>query len=373
MSHIAEVYAKDLGVKIGKPVITEHFYPGLPKRFITLQSSNKMPAANYFYWDIVLNLVKPFLGDIKIIQIGGSKDQLVSGVHMSTLGCSYKQMNYIIKKSFLHCGCDSLPGHVASVYDVPTIVLHFNLYPSNSKPLWHKKNPCISLSPDFSKTKPSFGPSCKRINDIKPEIIAQHILDLLKIDEKIKFKTIRVGSQFHNEVIEIVPNFRGLASELQDKPVNIRGDLHFDLKNIIDWCQFSIVSLHTRKEIPIDALQAMPKLKQVVFKCGKENEQEDLSNFFKILKNNKVSVGIICDDKEIISDVRLKYFDYNVIESGEDKKKIKACKFLSKKKFISNKEIYPSEFSEKKVDKSNNFAYDEISSKELESLYLYDE
>ena len=44
MSHIAEVYAKDLGVKIGKPVITEHFFPGLPNIYITIQSSNKMNA-----------------------------------------------------------------------------------------------------------------------------------------------------------------------------------------------------------------------------------------------------------------------------------------------------------------------------------------
>ena len=373
MSHIAEVYAKDLGVKIGKPVITEHFFPGLPNRYITIQSSNKMPAANYLYWDIVLNLVKPFLGDIKILQVGGSKDQLVNGVHMSTLGCSYKQMNYIIKKSFLHCGCDSLPGHVASVYDIPTIVLHFNLYPSNSKPLWHKKNSCVSLSPDFSKTKPSFGPSCKRINDIKPEAIAQNILDLLKIDKKIKFKTVRIGSQFHNEIVEIVPNFKGLSEELKDKAINIRGDLHFDLENIINWCQYSIVSLHTSQEIPLEALQIMPNLKQVIFKYEKMHHKKDLNNFFKILKNNKINVGIICDDKEIISDVRLKYFDHNTIESGEGTKKIKASKFLSKKKFISNKQVFPAEFSEKIVDKSDNFVYDDISSKELESLYLYDD
>ena len=27
MTHIAEVYAKDLGVKVGKPHIQDHFYP----------------------------------------------------------------------------------------------------------------------------------------------------------------------------------------------------------------------------------------------------------------------------------------------------------------------------------------------------------
>ena len=71
MSHIAEVYAKDLGVKIGRPHITDHFFPGLPNKYITVQSSSKMPAAKYKYWDIVLMLIKPYLQNegIKIIQI----------------------------------------------------------------------------------------------------------------------------------------------------------------------------------------------------------------------------------------------------------------------------------------------------------------
>ena len=229
------------------------------------------------------------------------------------------------------------------------------------------------MSPDFSKTKPSFGPNCRRINEIKPETIAQSILNLLKVDQKIKFKTVRAGSQYHKEIIEIVPNFEGLAVELKDKPINLRGDLHFDLQNIINWCQYSIVSLHTCEEISAEALQLMPKLKQVVFKYEKRHNEKDFTKFFKLLKNSKINLGIICDDEEIISEVRLRYFDYNVVESGKNKKEIKASKFLSKKKFISNKDVFPSEFSEKIVDKSDNFIYDDISSKELESLYLYDE
>ena len=172
MSHIAEVYAKDLGVKIGKPIITDHFYAGLPSNFITLQASSKMPAANYKYWDMVISLIKPHIQDIKILQVGGGKDQKIVGVDKYTLGCSFKQMNYIIKKSSLHVGCDSLPGHVASAYDIPSIILHFNLYPSNSKPIWNEKNSCISMSPDFSEVKPSFSLNCNRINEIKPEDIA---------------------------------------------------------------------------------------------------------------------------------------------------------------------------------------------------------
>ena len=207
MSHIAEVYAKDLGVKIGRPHITDHFFPGLPDKYITVQSSSKMPAARYKYWDIVLGLIKPHLNDIKIIQVGGPEEEKIKGADHYYLGTSYKQMNYMIKKASTHVGCDSLPGHIAGAYDVPCVILHFNLYPENSKPLWHKKNKSISLSPDFSEVKPSFSTTCNRINEIKPETIAQSVLDQLNIKSKINFNTLRIGDLFQNNTIEIVPNF----------------------------------------------------------------------------------------------------------------------------------------------------------------------
>jgi hypothetical protein len=125
--------------------------------------------------------------------------------------------------------------------------------------------------------------------------------------------------------------------------------------------------------MPLEILQLTTNLKQVVFKYTKENHNTNLNNFFKTLKANKINIIIACDDNDIISEVRLKYFDYNVIYVEYPKKEIKASKFLSRKKFITDKEAFPSEFSSKKFDKSDNFVYDEISSKELENLYLYDE
>ena len=85
-------------------------------------------------------------------------------------------------------------------------------------------------------------------------------------------------------------------------------------------------------------------------------------------------------DKENISDLRLKYFDFNVVEDIESEcdpdtmAQISLTKkFASKKRFISNGEVFPSESSAKRLDKSSSFVYDEVSKSELESLYLYDE
>ena len=54
-------------------------------------------------------------------------------------------------------------------------------------------------------------------------------------------------------------------------------------------------------------------------------------------------------------------------------KQINSEKFFSKKLFISNSDTYSSESSSNRLDKSHNFVYDDVSSKELESLYLYEE
>ena len=74
MSHIAEVYAKDLGVKIGKPKIIEHFYPVRSEKYIVFQGGTEMQCKQYKYWDIVFSLIKPHLSknNIKIEEISNN-------------------------------------------------------------------------------------------------------------------------------------------------------------------------------------------------------------------------------------------------------------------------------------------------------------
>tara|TARA_R110002167_G_scaffold188674_4_gene390702 strand:+ start:354 stop:1487 length:1134 start_codon:yes stop_codon:yes gene_type:complete len=374
MSHIAEVYAKDLGVEIGRPYITDHFFPGLPDKYITVHSSNKTAATNYHHWDLVVGLIKPFLGEIKIVQVGDSDDEPIRGVDLSTLGNSPKQRHYIIKNSKTHVDHSGLLGDVASAYDIPSVALHFNLYEKNSRPIWHKNNSCANISVDFSKIKPSYSSSCGRINEIKPELIAQSILDQLKIDDQIKFKTIRIGSKYNLTSVDIVPDFFANSSALSGKPINIKADQHFDITNIIQWCRMCSVNLYTDKQLSLEEIKACSNLKQLVFQYSEEHKNTDLSKFLKNLKRKKINVLLQVEDESLVSSVRLKYFDFNVIlkDSPETIENIpKNCKFISRKKFICNSQGFNSESSCKRLDKSENFVYDEVSKSEIESLYLY--
>jgi hypothetical protein len=374
MSHIVEIYAKELGVRVGKPQITKHFIPGLPDNFITIKTSNLVGQSHYRYWDIVVSLLRPFLQKekISILQMGNPKDFILSNVDARFLATTEKQKNYILSKSKSHIGHDDICSQVSSAYDVPSTVIYGNIYPENTKPIFNIKNNSDSISVDFCKTKPSFNHDADRCNEIKPEKIAQSVLKNLKIKEKIKFKTIRAGSNYGNDLLEVVPNF--LPSEnVKNKNCVIRGDIHFDINYIARFCQLCPVFLHINDTFDFGFLRHLKNLKQIVFIHEDKYKDIDLNNFFSFIKNNKINLTIVSNDKENISDLRLKYFDYTVLERAEEKQKIKDCKFLSKKIFVSKDGQFLSESSANRLDKTNTFVYDDISSKELENLYLYDD
>ena len=66
MSHLAEEYAKSCGVKIGKPTLKPHYFPILHDRYITIHNDKKVQAKHYDLWPDVVQILKPYLNDIKI-------------------------------------------------------------------------------------------------------------------------------------------------------------------------------------------------------------------------------------------------------------------------------------------------------------------
>jgi hypothetical protein len=374
MSHIAEVYAKELGVRVGKPEITKHFIPGLPDNFITIKTSNLVGQSHYRYWDIVVSLLAPFLQKekISIVQIGNPKDFILNNINARFLSTTEKQKNYILSKSKCHIGHDDICSQISSVYDIPSTVIYGNIYSKNTEPIFNVENNSDSLSVDFSKTKPSFNHNVDRCNEIKPERIAQSVLKNLKINEKIKFKTIRAGNNYANAFLEAVPNFFP-SDVIKGQNCVVRGDIHFDINNIARFCQLCSVTLHINDTFDFGFLRHLKNLKEIVFIYEDKYKDIDLNNFFSFIKNNKINLTIVSDSKEDISDIRLKYFDYTVLERAKEKEKIKNCKFLSKKTFVNKDGQFLSESSANRLDKTNAFVYDDISSKELENLYLYDD
>jgi hypothetical protein len=324
MSHIAEEYAKSLGVRIGKPIISEHFYPIVSNNYITFHTNNKKsPARHYDLWKIVFELIKGKLSEnnIDIIQVGGADDPVYPECDYDTLNATFKQMSYIMKGTKLHLGIDSLPVHLASLYDRPIVGLYSNLYPECSKPIWNKSSKTIQLAPDFSETKPSFrdNEDPKRVNEIYPEAIAKAVLDSLEIENDLDtYETLNIGKHYFNKIIEIVPNFIPTEEFNFKNLINLRCDYELLEESLPYWLSRR-VNLMINKAIDINLVyRARQNIKGMTIFIGDESINEE---YLKMLSKLNINYNLISKDKEKISDLRLKFFDYTVEEYSPKIKK----------------------------------------------------
>lgn len=382
MSHLIEEYAKSLGVKIGRPHLCEHFYPVLNDKYITIHTDKKIDSKNYEYFPQVLNLIGPFLKEngYKIYQLGGSEDPKLDNVDAHFLNLNFKQSAYLIKNSKLHLGIDSLPVHIASVYDIPIVALYSHTYASNAYPYWSSKEKIILIESDKSGNKPSFSyqENPKTIRTIKPETIAQSVLDLLKIDQKINFQTLRIGSHYHTQFIEIIPNFRANLEDQKNKTVYIRADLHNDDQIIAFWCANYKTKIIISSELPVPLVkQFASNIEHIYFKIKDTSINND---YFDSIKKCKVNFTICIEDEKKLSEIRNFYFDFrvefdNVSERIEKITKQKG-KFLTNKILISESVLYPSEAhlnANKKLDTVNEVMHDDDAFwKDAEHFYIYD-
>lgn len=315
MTHIVEEYAKSLGVKIGRPIIESHFYPITSKNYITFHTNDKKsPARHFDYWGIVFNLITPHLkeNEIDIVQVGSSEDPESSHCDIDTLGSTFKQMSYIISNAKLHLGIDSLPIHLASSYDIPIVGIYSNLFPECSGPAWNKESKTITISPDFSKIKPSFSDreSPKRVNEIKPEEIAASVLDILSIEHDLSgYKTLNIGKHYNNKITEVIPDFFPEKDEFRDKLVNLRFDYQDTEELQGEWLDRPC-NLMINKPIDIYLVhKKRENIKGMTIFLGDHDFDEE---YFINLTNLGLTFTLISRHEEKLPELRLKFFDYSI-------------------------------------------------------------
>jgi hypothetical protein len=356
MSHIVEEYAKSCGVYVGEPIIQEHYYPIVFDKYITIHSDAKDQARDYMHWDIVLRLIKKPLSDhgIKIIQIGAEGARKLPFIDKITTGASLKNSFYIIKNSLLHVGINSCPSHVASAYNKKIVSLYSNLFPECCYPYWSNKKDIIDLSPDFSKIKPSFSKTEKepRIDEIKPEKIAESVLKMLDIKHKVNFKCEFFGPHYNKKGLDVVPNNSKIIS---NKKINIRMDKHFDLKQMSQLINLNESEVTTNKVIPVELLDKVKKINYI-------SEKFD-DNFVNKLKDKNIKVDLYCSNNKNLNDERARLFDEKILNYSKksikkskrkklDKINIKKSKFLSYRTILYKDKIYLS-YYEISGDKSD--------------------
>lgn len=386
MGHLIEEYAKNLGVKIGKPIFEPHFIPIVDEKYITIHVDDKINSKYYEFFPEVINLIKPHLSanGYKIYQIGGENDPFLENVDKSYLGLSRKQSAYIIKNSSLHLGIDSFPIHLASAYDIPIVALYSHIYPQNAYPYWSSKDKVKILEADRKGLKPcfSYDEKPKSINTIKPEEIVKSIFSLLNIPYIKSINTVFIGENYSKPVIEIVPNFFGHSDELKDKILNIRLDYEFNEEIIGHWVSAYKVNLISNQPININLLKScksnITNLNFNINDCTTFEEK-----YLQSVKNIGIPLKLVSKNKEQIQNIRIHYFDHQIeLDLGIDQKKIDQIKNIPNLKFLTKKDIFSkgNRFSSKAhldlnkifLDKAEEVVYNDEFWKDIEHYFIYE-
>ncbi len=386
MSHLVEEYAKNLGVKIAKPTVAKHFYPLLADKYITVYSEHTTESKKYQYFNIVFDLIKNSLhqSGIKVVQINAKENCVIPNIDACYGDLTFKQNAYILSKSLLHIGVDNVFSHYISSLNIPLISIFGNIYPEVSDGFWSSRDRKINIQSPW-KEKPCLNlvdPE-NAINKIKPEVIAQSILDQLKINSKVNLKTIHLGASFKDKIIEVIPNFFQPYQELKDQLIYLRLDYGFDAPSFMQWCQWSNVSIISDKLIPLGVLdQIYPKVKNISFII---NEKTNLDDFYiKYLKSKKINFQILVKDENLIPETQEKYFEiqvrpYKILKKedmAENPMKISNTFFSSNKTILSNGKRYPSKYHWQKdeniIDKNLNIVEDDVFYEELNHYFIYE-
>ena len=352
--HLLDTYALHCGLKVDKPYIYTLYYPLGVDKYITLQPFSNFAEKQYDYWNEVVEYLYPILQekDISIVQIGGDKDKPIKHCVWTQGTTRISQAAFLVKNSVLHLGVDSFAAHIASGFDKKIVALYSTNWANNCKPYWSKPEDIRLFEPDRSEAKPTFnheeGPN-KSINKINPEDIANSVLELLEIDERVKNETVFFGSDFDKTKISVVPSM-GLESLKQFGHLIVRMDLHFD-EDVLEYFfqTYDTVSVITRKPISEKLItHYKDKIQYVVYWVDKDND----INFVKFLHGtgaNYILISSLTGDD--LNDIKFEYLDYNFIFQKtvpKDKRKeiLKLGKenllFKSRQKIIKDGKIYNS-------------------------------
>lgn len=381
MSHILEEYAKNLGCNIGKPIIQKHFFPLKATKFITINGDFRIPAKNYEYYHLVIDLIKERFNDIRVLQLGGS-NKPIKGADRILDGLSFKQYAYILSRSLLHIGPDNVFMHYASSQNVPIVTLFGNVYSEVTEGYWSR--PLLrenivapwEIKPCLSVEDPE-----KSIQKILPECIANASLRMLGDKKSVNFKTIYVGENFSHEVIEVIPKMYVPLSIFGKNILNIRTDMGGNSEAVLDYCfRHPVNIISDSAVIPLETLAKFRKNLHQITIFVDEKTEDIPTQYLEAVKKMGVSVKILLRKEESLKDFRAKYFEFNVDLFSPHQKKPENipvdAKFCSNKMVVEGENIYPSRAHwknyQKSIDNSSSIIDNPLYWEDIEHFFIYE-
>lgn len=239
MSTLAKTMALSCGVGLDEPYIFEHFFPldwSLDKAIFLHAGGGQrnernepmFPAKIYDHFNEVVRLLSPIIekAGYRIFQIGAPNETPIDGTFNLCGFTNMKQTAFLLKRSALFFGNDSVNAHMAGSFKIPMVVLYGPTDAKNHGPEWFNPDKTILLeSHRFGEKRPSYssGEPEKTINVIKPETVVNSILKLLSLEE-ISRNSYYMGPHFTNQMLEITPDNILRPDFFPQMGINVRMD-----------------------------------------------------------------------------------------------------------------------------------------------------
>lgn len=376
---LAEIYANVCGVKLPSDPVTPYmsYYPILGE-YITIHNGSGMDSKNYGYYQQVIDIIKSEFKkqglNIKFVQIGTQKEPLLEGVVDLRGKTNLYQCNFVISQAKLHLGNDSVWVHNAGSLGIPVVALYGPTLSQSCKPYYHTENSIFVDSQRGGRATHSPFENPKTINLIKPEEVANSVLQVLGLNES-NHKTLFIGEDFNTKLLEIVPDSFERVEEFDNHVVNIR----LDLGGIYDY-----IPLVTRnKKFHLVISEALSQ-EQII------NIKENLLsvtymvvgnfdiNIVKTISQLGVDYQIVLKDSSNLEDVKFELLDFQsprVLKSEQKPVQLDwiGKSFDSCKRILSDGKIYLTESClHAKISASTEVKVREDLSKELNCLYIYE-
>lgn len=286
-----------------------NFFP-VDERYITISNFSNCDSKNYGFFHEVCQLVAPILMQygVKIYQVDKEGRIQTEFIHSLVGETTFRQACYVLKNSILHIGIDNVLTHLATSYETNTIALYGSTDPDNFAP----ESPYLIKSfKGYSSKKPSYDEfeEIKQINNIKPEDVAQEILENLGVNINIGMETVFRGLNYLGEMSEVVPDFQINEPVFGESPIILRTDLDLQNENdMVCFLKFHACIIVTKKSFSDVFLQrCRPNILKVVYDIS---EGYDI-NFLNKIVSLGIPYSLECDgDCPKINDYRVELFEF---------------------------------------------------------------
>lgn len=337
--HLIENYAAVTRLRTSKPKPVEHFFP-LPfdNKYIIFTSSTKMHGKVYPYWEEVFDILKPLLGNIKIVQVGTKDDIVYRGVDLNLCGrTSYYELVYLIKNATLSLSSDTAQVHLSDAFNIPLVALYGLTDPKISGGFFGDKSKQIYLEPDRTQFPPTFNPNDQSVANIMPETVVKAVLKQLGIEANVPHVTKFFGSNFLNKSLDVIPNMVVHPKQFTGSIINIRADYEFSedgvYQNLVNYRSVII----TNKPLNVEILKQLRHNIHCIAYILDENHNLD---FVKQLKKAAIPYDLSSyKDQDWINTLKFDYCDYGIIHKKTHSELPEECKLSGPISFKSNRFI----------------------------------